>query len=312
MLPAEKKALDQMQAQHGLISRDEALRLGMSASTIDSRRRSGRWETVTRGVYRLAGVPSDWHQLAHAACLARDGDAVASMLTAAALAGFARPPSRPHLTVPRGAGVSSPVATVHRARLHPIDRTSYDGIPATTPARTLVDLARPSTASALERLVDDAMHTHRTLTARSVEAAWDRAQFAPGRHGWSKLDTALEDWRSTIKPGSPAEKRAIRMVQQWGFPEPERQIQIRDSAGNLLALVDLGWRLVRIGVEYDSERWHDRDRWSADERRHQRVEAAGWHLLHLDKGGLRPGDSSFRRDLERAWRAASTSVLPGA
>src|SRR5229473_2965186 len=79
--------------QSGLISRDQAIRTGMSERAIGRRLGGGRWRQVLPGVYRLAGVPTSWEQSLKAATLWGGEGCVVSHRAAAALhglAGFAR------------------------------------------------------------------------------------------------------------------------------------------------------------------------------------------------------------------------------
>lgn len=228
-----------------------------------------------------------------------------SWLTATRLQGLSTSaPLRPDVTVPMGQTSRLSGATTHRARLTPIDIERVGPIPVTTIERTLVDCAAILGPVRLQRLVDAAMHTKRT-SARTVDAAWERAQRAPGRWGYDKLMTALEDWREGIAPDTAAEARLIRVLRQWGFPEPERQIPIVDESGQTIGRVDLGWTPQRVGLEYDSERWHGPERWERDEARHRAIEALGWSLLHADKVDLRPGQRRLRNDLDRSWPTAA-------
>lgn len=285
--------------QHGLLARDQILELGGTRHQIDGRIAGGLWIPVAPRVYAVAGTPDSWLRRVHAAALSI-GDSVASRLTAAGLHPLSEhPPPMPHLTVAYGRSSRSSVAVVHRARLTPLDRTTVSGIPVTTIERTLVDLAAVLAPKRLQGIVDAALHTGR-VTPKSIDAAWERSQRAPGRHGHANLLAALVDWREPILPGSVAEMRLLRQLRQWGYPTPERQVPILGPSGEVIARADLGWPGDRFGIEYDSERWHDPTRWSADEDRHVAIEALGWRLLRADKTDLRPG-SRFRDDLARAW-----------
>src|ERR1700748_932526 len=53
----ERRVQAWISARHGVIGRAEALSLGLTAAQIKSRVRGGRWQTVSRGVYLLAGAP---------------------------------------------------------------------------------------------------------------------------------------------------------------------------------------------------------------------------------------------------------------
>lgn len=301
MRTAQRPLNDLLANQYGLVHRGQALDLGLSDRQVARRVATGEWTHVARNVFRLGGAPPSWRQDALAACLSAPEGAVASWHTAAALAGLGEhPPPRPHVTVPYGRSVRDSFAKVHRARLHPVDRTTVAQIPATSIQRTIVDCAAVLPPKRLQRLVDAAAHDHRVSVA-SIERAWERSQRAPGRHGEPNLLAALDPWRTPIRPGSPAEARLRRLVVQWGFPEPELQVVVTDEDGVVIARIDLAWPRKRIGLEYDGRRWHGPDRWAADELRHQRLEAAGWAILHADRDDLRPGESSLRDALGRLW-----------
>jgi len=85
MNTAELRLLGLAQAQHGVLSRHQALGEGLSASAIDRRLAAGEWVRVFQGVYRLAGVQITWEQRVMAGCLAAGPDAVASHRSAATL-----------------------------------------------------------------------------------------------------------------------------------------------------------------------------------------------------------------------------------
>ncbi|HVX16959.1 MAG TPA: type IV toxin-antitoxin system AbiEi family antitoxin domain-containing protein [Acidimicrobiales bacterium] len=285
--------------QYGLVSHEQARAVGMSQRQIDGWVRSGRWQAVARGVYRVAGVPTSWRQQTLTACLAAPPGAKASHFSAAALITAAAPPPDPHVTVAYGRSARGTVGVVHRSRVHPLDTTIVTAIPSTSPARTLVDCAGITTPERLATLVDEILHAGLT-SPREIELAIERA--GPRRRV-AVLRSLLDPWRDGIEPGSPAEVRLVRQLIEWGFPQPETQIVIYDADGIPIARADVGWRAVKVGIEYDSRRWHGPSAWQHDEARHQAVVAAGWTLLHADKADLLPGDRSLRHALRRVWPA---------
>jgi hypothetical protein len=285
--------------QYGLVSHEQARKSGLSTRQIGSRVDSGLWVRVVRGVYRIAGAPMTWQQTALAACLAGPESTVASHLTAAALSGLGRPPLLPHVTVPKPASARLSIATVHRADLVPTDCVRLFGIPCTDVVRTVLDCCPLLGDRALAAMVDDVLH--RKLT--TVDAL-DPAGGWPGRKGVSRLRRAMDAWAGDIEPGSPAEIRMQRQLMEWGYPRPVRQHPVRDSQGRLIGKLDLAWPDRLIGIEYDSDKWHDPRRWRHDESRHGAVVKMGWILLHGDKADLRAGERQFRKALERAWTTA--------
>jgi predicted transcriptional regulator of viral defense system len=135
--------------QAGYFTSAQARALGYSARSLVHHVGAGHVERISRGFYRLVGVPADSHEDVVAAWLrlARR-HAVVSHETALALYGLA--PSRAreiHLTVSRAGRPRTP-QTASDARIHtlavPLRRdevASRFGVQLTSPARTIVDVA---------------------------------------------------------------------------------------------------------------------------------------------------------------------------
>ena len=246
-----------------------------------------------------------------AACMGAPAGAAASHLSAAALANLdtAVPPST-HLTVERGRSVRMSGVIVHRATLADADRTTFQGVPATSVGRTLLDCAGVVGPRRLQRLVDSALH-RRVLEVGPARVLRTGLAAAPGRRGARALRTALDEWVGPIAPGSPPEARLRRQVVAWGFPMPQRQVPIVDERGETVARADLGWPDQLIGIEYDSAEFHAPSRWAADEARQQVVERLGWRLVRADRLDLRPGEGALRFQLRSAWSTqAGAPVYP--
>ena len=62
-----------------------------------------------------------------------------------------------------------------------------------------------------------------------------------------------------------------------GFPRPETQIPVYDEYGQLVAVLDMGWREIMVGVDYEGEH-HRMSRRSFDRaiRRAEAVSELGW------------------------------------
>src|SRR5262249_1883843 len=149
--------------QHGVVARRQLVALGLGKGAIDRRVASGRLHPVRRGVYavghaRLAGR-GRWM----AAVLACGPGRLLTHPTA--------PPPPPLPALPPASASFIPVTIrghsgrlrrrrgliVHCSRsLHPDDRTIVDGIPVTSVARTLLDLAESESPARLERAFEQA------------------------------------------------------------------------------------------------------------------------------------------------------------
>jgi hypothetical protein len=66
-----------------------------------------------------------------------------------------------------------------------------------------------------------------------------------------------------------------------GFPVPETQIPVCDG-GDPFAFLDMGWRDLRLGVEYDGDQHRtDRPQYVKDMRRLRRINACGWEVVRV-------------------------------
>src|SRR5690349_11312767 len=88
--------------KHSLITLDDVIAAGGTKSHANDRTRSGRWEHVHPGVYRIAGVPWTYEARTMGLVLASGPGAVASHMCAARLLGLGFTRAEPEISVPRG------------------------------------------------------------------------------------------------------------------------------------------------------------------------------------------------------------------
>jgi len=210
-----------------------------------------------------------------AAVLACGPGAVLSHRDAAALWGL-RQTSRTKVDVIAARSVGSrPGIDVHRVRsLHPEDCTIHDGIPVTTVARTLLDLAEVVRPRETERAFDEAERL-RLLDLVALEVTCGRAH---GRHGLKVLRPLLDDRRpSLVDTRSPLERRFLPFCRGHGVPLPVVNVAIGEFT------VDALWSKHRLIVELDSYEFHGKTR-AAFERDHARDAAlllAGYRVVRV-------------------------------
>jgi hypothetical protein len=235
----------------------------------------GRLHRVHVGVYAVGHRKLSAHGHRMAAVLACGPGAVFSHRAGAALWGL-RASARPRIdvTVGRG-GRGGPGIDVHRVRaLHPDDRTVHDGIPVTTVARTLLDLAEVLRANEVERAFDEAERL-RLLDMRALAAVCERAT---GRHGLRVLRPLLADARPSVaETRSPLERVFLSFCRDHGLPLP---------AVNVLAAgftVDALWPKQRLVVELDSYEFHGRSRgaFERDRARDAALQLAGYRVVRI-------------------------------
>lgn len=307
LLSSLGRALEVAADQHHLLATSDLTRQGLDRKQVAQLCHERVLERVARGLYRLAGTRSPVQDLAAAVRRHRNG--VASHTSALFLHGFdLSPPDPPHLTVPPGSTGHTSLGVLHRSPLDRVDVTRRSGVPVTSIARTLVDASWHLGERQLHDVVADAFTSRRT-TLSLVQQAIPRVESAPGRLGDGRLRSVLATWADPIAPDSVAEATVLRRIVGHGLPRPETQFEIRDRNGAFVARVDLAWPDRRVAREYDSDGYHPPPKAEADERRRQRIEAAGWSVDVIHRGHLRPSREDWlrrlRHDLRRSDRVAS-------
>jgi hypothetical protein len=267
--------------QHGLVTRAQALDHGASDATIHRRVASGRWDRVRPGVYALGAAPSTWTQRVLAAVLAVGIGTLASHRTAARLWELVDRSGRIELLIGDDRHLSPPGVEVHRTRhLGPPDRADRDGVPCTSLARTIVDVAASADAVVVGRWVDLAMRDHGLAVD---ELATRASQLAVrGRPLPRSLVEALALRSDGHDPGRSAlESRAIEAIVRAGLPAPERQWRF-DRAGGGSGFIDLAYPGLRLAIELDGWAEHGlRAAFDADRMRGNELVLAGWRLLRF-------------------------------
>jgi hypothetical protein len=145
------------------------------------------------------------------------------------------------------------------------------GIPATTPARTALDLAcRYPVDNAVAAI--DALARATNLGPGDVEML---AEHYRGRRGIRRARRVLE----LVDAGaeSPRETWLRLLLIRAGFPPPQTQIPVYDHYGVLVAVLDMGWEDIKLAVEYDGDHHRtDRRQFNKDIRRAESVAELGW------------------------------------
>jgi hypothetical protein len=249
---------------HGVVTREELLRAGLTAAQIRYRVRTGGLIREYPGVYRVGHRAPSLEARFMAAVLACGEGALLSGRAAGylfgAIKGSAPPPEVTAPTERRVRGVKT-----HRSRgLGPEDATTWRGIPVTTLPRTLVDLAAVLDLDDLARPCHEARVRHGT-TPGQVEAVLARRPKSPGA---AKLRAILRgDAPVTL---SKLEKRFLVLLRDAGLPLP----QTNRRAGR--HWVDCRWPGLRLTIELDSYRYHNsRHAWELDRRREREARARG-------------------------------------
>lgn len=164
----------------------------------------------------------------------------------------------------RGRGIDG--IRFHRVRTPRLDeRGTVDGIPCTSPARTLVDLAGTVGDWTLRSCFERAAQ-RKVLDIPVIEASMD-----PGRRGVRALRTLVDEWRRAAPVArkgrlkSPLEAKVLPLLLRQNLPAPLLNAPIEIHNGRIE--VDFLWPRQRFVVEADSRDFHstdlafERDRW---------------------------------------------------
>ncbi|MGZ4208226.1 MAG: hypothetical protein ACXVQ6_10080, partial [Actinomycetota bacterium] len=122
---------------------------------------------------------------------------------------------------------------VHRNALSSVDLTAVDGIPVTTPARTLIDIASVSPRDVVEEALDDALRRGLVSISR---VRWRLDALGGGRCGVAFMRALLDDRDPAASvPQSGFERRLLRILKRAGFPDPVHEERRRVTAGRMPA-----------------------------------------------------------------------------
>jgi very-short-patch-repair endonuclease len=177
-----------------------------------------------------------------------------------------------HVSVPAPADPRPHGVVVHRrAGFGSEDVTRRNGIPVTTPACTLVDLAASLEARQLEALVNEA-DKHDAIDPEELRIALDRLA---GRRGVAALRRTL-DRRTLTLTDSELERRFLPLARRAGLPQPETGVSLNGFK------VDFYWPDLGLVVETDGLRYHRTPAQQARDRvRDQAHMAAGLRQLRF-------------------------------
>jgi very-short-patch-repair endonuclease len=260
--------------QDGVVARGQLVALGFTRRSVGRRLANGTLIALYRGVYAVGHAAIGERGRMRAALLAVGADAVLSHASAARAWGLAPRAADPvELTVVGRQVRSRPDLVVHGAlSLAPDDVRRVDGLLATSPARTLLDLASRTSPEVLERAIAEA-RVRRLVRDGDLVAAIARA---PRQHaGAGPLRQALSA-RGAEPTRSELERVFLRLVEQAGLPRP---LVNRRHGPHLL---DFEWPEHGVIVETDGWAAHGtRHAFEADRARDAQRQASGLAVLRF-------------------------------
>jgi very-short-patch-repair endonuclease len=259
----EREVIRIAAAQDGVVATWQLLRAGLSKPAITHRIGTGLLQRVHRGVYAYGALMGPWWA-EWAAVLACGVRAALSHATGLALVELADRPAIVHVTRP-STGHRHRGVLVHRATLEPHEITLRHGLPVTTPARTLADVASSMPLAELARLIEEAQI--RRLVTRSELEAMNRVP---------NLRAALARDHEPSLTRSEAERRMLALIRAARLPPPVTNVRVGRHE------VDMLWRDHRLVVEIDGFEFHSsRPAFERDRVRDAELQALGYRVLRI-------------------------------
>jgi hypothetical protein len=288
--PADNRLFAFAADHHAVFKGAHARVCGLTDRQIEGRIALGLWQRLYDDVYVTAGAPLSWKGALLAACWAGGFRAAASHRSAAALWGLAGGRrSIVEVTCPRWRRAQHEGLLVHETKtLEGVDIAEVEGIPVTTPERTLLDLGAVCHESVVEMALDKAEH-RRLVTRASVQTTLDRLGKS-GRNGVGTLRRLLAPHgRERRAPESEMETALIQCLRRNGWPDPIPQFEIHQT-GKFVARVDAAYPEWRIAIEYQSNEYHSgRLASQRDNDRRLRIIAARWFPIEATLPDVRNG-----------------------
>ena len=257
--------------QDNVIGRDQLLDTGLGRGAIAHRVMTGAWQRLHWNVYLVGPAPPTLMARARAAVLSCGAGAVVSHRSAAEM--FRLLPEsggEVHVTMAGRHVAPREGVRVHRvAAFGPGEVTKMRGIPVTTVARTICDLAGTEEPRDVEHAYQEALY-RQIVTDRALATLLKRE---PRRKGAPIIRELLRDPRMTR---SQKERALLKLLDQAQLPRPVTNVRLHDY------LVDAYWPAERLVLEFDGWRAHGhRSAFEGNRKRDQVMLAQGLRVLRV-------------------------------
>lgn len=232
--------------------------------------------------------------------------AIASGATAAALhdlPGFRQ--GWPELSVPHTGSARSELATVHRrVDFTAIATTVVDGIPVSTVAETLFDIALRAHPARLRRAIDHALVKDLTTVAE-LHDVLDRIDGSRLKGTVAFREAVVDLDGSYVPTQSETEQLLAAALDDPRVPPIERQAHLSwwDELPHRVDAVIMDWRLI---LEADGRTYHTkREDFERDRQRDNLAAAHGYRVMRFTYAMLRDDPGRVLEMVLRAGRSSS-------
>ena len=277
--------------QWGVVSVHDLRAAGLSDGQIRTRVRRSWLHPLYRGAYAVGHPNPSREGRFLAAVMACGPGARLSHLAAASLCGFYERAVRvPEVTVVGSRAPSHPRIRTHRTvGFDEGEVALWRGVPITSPARTLIDIAPRLSMQELRHAVRRA-HALGLVETEELLAAARRWRH---RRGVRKLlriiATASAPTRSVL------EDVVLDLMLSGGMAQPDVNVPI--VLGGRRVIPDFRWPTERLVVEADGRSWHDNKVAREDDAARQALlEAHGERVVRVtwEQAVARPGETRAR------------------
>lgn len=276
-------------AQHGAARRKQLREAGLSTARLNNLLRSGRLQRRHCCVYCLGeGEPSHWTRAAAAALAASVDSGWVNARGGICVAVSHRMAALLHAYLTDAEAVDHPVdvsgrpirrvrgVRVHRTHLGDGEAVMLNGIPVTSPARTILDLAGVATSRELEQALAAGERADRMLRPRITHLL----EAHPRHRGSGQLRRLLAALAASgtapLFLRSKAEEEAARLICRIGAPPPLANHRVAGIE------VDFLWPSLRFILEVDGFEFHrDSRAFHRDHERDRTLAQAGYQVLRL-------------------------------
>jgi very-short-patch-repair endonuclease len=286
----------------------QATSAGLTRTAISRLVRAGKWQVVRPRVFRRAAAAQTEEQSLLAVCLWIGESAVVSHRSAARLYGLDLPLGDPEVTTEPRFATRAEDVIVHRvSTLEDQDRRLLRGIPITTGARTVIDLASCLDDEPLAIVVEEAWRKNVAapswMSDRLEQLTEHGGQGRPSR----VLAEILADCLTRPKPlESALEVRVWRLLKHAGL-KPTPDFEFRDDHGQPGRL-DFAFPECALAIEADGFQTHgEREGFERDRVRNARLAALGWRVVPVTWRQL---DEQPRQVVQRIREALRYRTVP--
>jgi very-short-patch-repair endonuclease len=280
--------------QHGVVARSQVVGLGLSGNTVDRWVRCGRLHRLHPGVYAVGHTAITQRGRWMAAVLASGDGAVLSHRSATGLWGiWGSGTGEIHVTVPRKSRSQRSIRR-HFSVLPDDERDLVDGIPVTSAARAVLDLAGEKGEAAAEAALREIEYLgiYGTVSLPVLLGRYPKHRGTPACR--TALDRLHDDPGGRVR--SPLEELFLPFLDANRIPRPRLNAWL--SVGEHRYQVDCLWPEARLVAELDGWKSHGtRGAFRRDRKRDRRLGAAGFERVRITEDQVLDEPADLAADL---------------